>query len=354
MAAMLDMPQRIRRHIEAVEELMQRHFGAGTFREEGGILPAVEATASDPSGGFIAEGVRYQFSTGGKRLRPALCLLACEALGGDPRAAFPFALATEVLHNYLLIHDDIEDGDTMRRDQQTLWARFGVPNALNIADHLIARAYRLIAEAPLPPAVNLKLLRIFSEVFQRTVEGQALDINLRGSAGVTLETYDRIVQLKTAYYLALTWVGGAIVAGASDDALEPLWRLGRFLGPAFQIRDDIIDLTEGKGRGGEIGCDLREGKPSIFFAYILERRRGTEEERRRLMEIVRASREATLPADVRWAIDFYRREGAIDFAQAEAARLAGEARELLEGLPFGGGGRELFQEMIRFIIDRRF
>src|ERR1041384_3538244 len=150
---------------------------------------------------FISDGVWYQFSSGGKRIRPALCLLTCEALGGDPRRALHFALAAEILHNVLLIHDDIEDGDRVRRDRETLWAKLGIPNAINVSDFLVAKAYGIILESPLEPEIRLELLKVFSNTYQRTVEGQALDINLRGDEEFTLEKYFQIVQLKTAYYL---------------------------------------------------------------------------------------------------------------------------------------------------------
>lgn len=301
---------------------------------------------------YLSDGAWYQISSGGKRLRPALCLITCEALRGDVRGALPFAAATEILHNFLLIHDDIEDGDTMRRDKPTLWVHVGVPNAINVADYLIARAYRLILDAPLAAEVNLRLASTFSMAFERTVEGQALDINLRGRTDVTIETYHRIVQLKTAYYLALPWVGGAIVAGVDERAVDALWELGRCLGPAFQIRDDVIDLTQGKGRGGEVGCDLKEGKPSILFAYALERGEGTEAERARLVEIVSKPRAETTAEDVDWAIDLFRRTGAIQFAQEEAAALIRRAEEVIETLPLDAAGKDVFGAIGRFMVDR--
>jgi geranylgeranyl pyrophosphate synthase len=330
---MLDIQELLSTHSRAIEALLREKVPPGR-------IP------------YLSDGIWYQFSSGGKRLRPALCLITCEALRGDPRSAMPFALATEVFHNFLLIHDDIEDGDTMRRDVATLWTKVGIPNAINIADFLIAKAYELILSGPLPPETNLKLARTFSFAFERTVEGQALDINLRGSADVTLDLYFRIVELKTAYYLALTWVGGAIVAGIDDAATERLWDLGRCLGPAFQIRDDIIDLTEGKGRGGEIGCDLREGKPSIFFAYVIGRSKGTARDRQRLIEIVSKSREATTSADVDWAISFYRETGALDFAQEEARRFLARAEDVLDKLPLDASGKDVFRAISRFMIDR--
>jgi geranylgeranyl pyrophosphate synthase len=330
---MLDVPRLLGTHARAIEELLRKE------------VPPEQAP-------YLSEGVWYQFESGGKRLRPALCLLACETFGGDPRKALPFALATEIFHNFLLIHDDIEDGDTVRRDKATLWFKLGVPNAINIGDYLVAKAYRLVLSSPLDPDVNLRLARILSLVFERTVEGQALDINLRGRADIGLETYHRIVELKTAYYLALTWVGGAVVAGMDEPVIETLWDLGRCLGPAFQIRDDILDLTTGKGRGGEIGCDLREGKPSIFFAHIIDTRKGSGEDRRKLVEIVSRPREATTPEDVAWAIDFYRETGALDFADEEARRFQRRAEEVIERLPLDDHGREVFQAIGRFMVDR--
>jgi geranylgeranyl pyrophosphate synthase len=301
---------------------------------------------------FLSEGVWYQFSSGGKRLRPALGLLTCEALGGERRRALNFALAAEILHNVLLIHDDIEDGDTVRRDQKTLWAEFGIANAINVSDFLISKAYRIILMSPLEPPLILRLIEVFTETYQRTVEGQALDINLRGDDRFSINQYFRVVQLKTAYYLTFNLVGGALAAGLEGQPVDALWELGRWLGPAFQIRDDIIDLTEGKGRGGEVGCDIREGKPSIFFAYALEQGSVTEEERRRLVEIVRRDRAATTAGDVEWVIDLYRRIGALDFAQREARRLIEGAFSVIDRIPMEEAHRELFREISRFMIDR--
>ena len=334
MSTMPELPESVQTHIAALEEYF-------------------ESQNSNEEFDFITEGLLYQFSTGGKRLRPALCLLSCQIHGGAPSTSLPFAMATELLHNYLLIHDDIEDGDLIRRDMKTLWAQIGLANALNVSDFMIARAYRLITESELPEEVRLRLCQSFSLVLQRTVEGQALDINLRGDAEVTLETYYRIVTCKTAFYLALPWVGGAMIAGASDEDVKPLWELGRCLGPAFQIRDDLIDLTEGKGRGGEIGCDIREGKPSICYAYALEARKGTPQDLEKLIRIVGAGRDDTTEEDISWVIDFYRQKGVLEFAQTEADRLADESMAALDKLQVSEDGKNDFREVIRFVVDRK-
>ncbi|MEM7235334.1 MAG: polyprenyl synthetase family protein [Planctomycetota bacterium] len=331
---MSDVQEMLRRHAERVETVLEE---------------MVPKNRDD----YLSDGVWYQFDSGGKRLRPALCLMSAEILGADPDRAAPFALACEILHNFLLIHDDIEDGDRMRRDKPTLWVEFGVPNAINVSDYLIARAYSMILNGPLDAETNRRLGSAYSFAFERTVEGQALDINLRGDDCVDLATYYKIVTHKTAFYLALPWVGAAIMAGVSDADLEGFWELGRCMGPAFQIRDDIIDLTEGKGRGGEVGCDIREGKPSIFVAYCLERKTGTDDDRSQLLDIIRRAREETTDADIQWTIDFFRETGALDFAQAEAQRFVDRTGEVLDGLAIPDDGKARFRDVARFVIDRK-
>jgi len=226
-------------------------------------------------------------------------------------------------------------------------------NAINIGDYLISTAYRLLLTSRLDSATILRLLDIYSLTFQKTVEGQALDINLRGCDTFDVAQYYRIVQLKTAYYLTFNLVGGAIVAGMDGEVIEQLWELGRLLGPAFQIRDDIIDLTNGKGRGGEIGCDIREGKPSILFAYALERLGPHTTERQQLLDIIRKPREQTTSHDVDTVIQLYNDVGALDFATVECRRLIDNAFTLIAGLPLEDTGKALFREISRFIIDRQ-
>jgi geranylgeranyl pyrophosphate synthase len=313
------------------------------------IDPILEEEFPEGAYEFLSEGARYQLASGGKRLRPALCLLACEGLGGAPEAAMPFACASEILHNLFLLHDDIEDGDRTRRNRDTLWVRYGIPNAINVGDFLAAKAYGVLLKSPVPSAALLDLLQVFTDTYLVTTRGQALDINLRASADLTLEGYLEIVSLKTARYLAYNMVGGAIAAGAGPDLRDRFWKVGEYLGPAFQIQDDVLDLTEGKGRGGVIGCDIREGKPTIFMAYVLRNRQG-DPDTKRLLAVLGKAREETTPDDVTWAIDFYRRSGAIAFASDRARELATEAEARLEEIPLSN--RDIFTRICRFVVER--
>jgi len=298
---------------------------------------------------FLSGPIWHHFGTGGKRIRPAICLITCEAFGGDIRRARHFAAAVEILHNMLLVHDDIEDEDTMRRDVPTVWVRYGVPNAVNVGDYLLARAYDLVLAGDVGPEAKLELVRAFTLTFTRTVEGQALDINSRADDHFTVDQYLRIVELKTGYYLALGMVGGAIIAGADERAVSALWELGRTMGPAFQIRDDVIDLTAGKGRGGAIGSDIREGKPSVLYAHALAA--AGPQDAKRLVRIMAGPRDGTSDEDVRWAIDLYYACGAIDFARGKAEDLIAEAQAAVEGLSFADPQR--MKQLVAYMAERR-
>lgn len=280
---------------------------------------------------FLSEPSWFHLSTGGKRIRPALCLMVCEAFGGDSDRALHFAAAVELLHNMLLVHDDIADGDTVRRNKPAVWVQYGLGNGVNVGDYLLARGLRAVMMSPVDVPTRMKLLEAYVETFERTVEGQALDINFRCNERFTVEDYLRMAILKTGHYLVVGMIGGALVAGAPEAVLQCLRKLGANLGPAFQVRDDLIDLTAGKGRGGVKGSDVREGKPSILYAHALAHSLPAESER--LLEILRKPREQTTDDDVSWVIGLYDRCGSLKFAQQTADRLIAEAVAELDSLP---------------------
>lgn len=291
---------------------------------------------------------RHHMSTGGKRVRPALCLLCCKALGGNPDDALYFAAAVEILHNMLLVHDDVEDGDTVRRDAPTVWVKFGLENAVNLGDYMLGRAYEAILRSPLDEGTRVRLVEAFTDAYVRTCRGQAIDLNSRGREDFTVDDYLEMVTLKTGHYLALGMVGGGIVAGLGHNEVREMQNLGRNMGPAFQIRDDVIDLTQGKGRGGVVGNDVREGKPSILYAHALSATR--PDERRRLLEIIRRSRDATTERDVRWVVSLYERVGSLEFARQKADELVALAFETIERIPVEN--RDFFRRVARFMAER--
>jgi geranylgeranyl pyrophosphate synthase len=297
---------------------------------------------------FLCEPIWHHMNTGGKRVRPAICLITCEALGGNPDDALHFALAVEILHNMFLLHDDIEDGDTMRRDKPTVWVKYGIDNAVNAGDYMVARGYQSILASPVSTTTRLKLIEVFTLTYEKTVEGQALDINLRAAKDITVKDYLNMVRLKTGYYLACGMVGGAIIADISDTGINSIWELGKSMGPAFQIRDDLIDLTHGKGRGGVIGSDIKEGKASFLYAYTLEV--ADIEEKDTLSRIMAKPRESTTDDDIKWVLNLYDKYGVKEYAQNYAEDLIKEAYKTIEELPVDN--KDIFREIANFMAQR--
>jgi len=314
----------------------------------GRVVPVMAELIPRGRDDYLSDAIWHHLDTGGKRIRPALCLLACERLGGDPDRALYFATAIELMHNMFLIHDDLEDGDTMRRDREAVWVRYGMANAVNVGDYLLGVAYRAILRCPVDEVTMVRLLREFAETYESTCRGQAMDLNRRAMTSLTVDDYLHMVTLKTGRYLALGMVGGAMIAGAARDVIECIRELARSMGAAFQIRDDVIDLTAGKGRGGVIGCDIREGKPSILYAHALNA--ADAQDRATLVEVMARPREQTTDDDVREVRGLYERVGSLEFAAAEADRLIQEAYGTVERLPVQE--KEFFHQVVSHMVSR--
>ncbi len=214
----------------------------------------------------------------GKRIRPVLCLLCCEACGGDWERALPAAAAVELVHNFSLIHDDIEDGDSTRRGRPTLWSVWGVPQALNAGDTLFTLAHLALfrlTDRGVPPESVLSALRILLTACLRLTEGQFLDLRFEGEDGVSVEDYLFMIARKTAELLSAACELGALVAGASPEARGRLRVFGHHAGIAFQIQDDILGLWGDPAVTGKpVGSDLRRGKKTFPVLYALGREPG--------------------------------------------------------------------------------
>jgi geranylgeranyl diphosphate synthase type I len=209
----------------------------------------------------------------GKRLRPFLCLLCTGGMGADPKAAMPGALAIELLHNFTLIHDDIEDQSLLRHGRDTLWAKWGIPQAINAGDALFSIAQLAILDlaktcgADLAARAALKL----NQVCLHLTQGQHLDIAFETQEFVQLEAYIEMIRGKTAALIAFsTWLGG-LVANKSDILLSNLYAFGENLGLAFQIQDDILGIWgDTQVTGKSAASDLRTHKKTLPVLFGLE------------------------------------------------------------------------------------
>ncbi len=212
----------------------------------------------------------------GKLLRPTLTLLAAELAGGDAAVAraLPAAVAVELIHNFSLIHDDIEDGDEERRHRATLWRLWGEAQAINTGDALFALARMQLLELArlgVDPALTLRLIEQVDGVCLELCEGQHLDMSFEARRDVTVAMYLDMIARKTAALMRCSTTLGARVGAPEDEALgEHLGAFGQALGLAFQIRDDLLGIWQAQDLGKTQAGDVRRKKMSLPVIHALE------------------------------------------------------------------------------------
>jgi geranylgeranyl pyrophosphate synthase len=295
------------------------------------ITPADSPIPNLDDGLAYALGLDEQATSAGKRVRPMLCLLVSDSICGQTAPAIGFAAAIELMHNFCLVHDDIEDGDEFRRGRGAVWKQFGLPHAINIGDYLFTKVFEALLWNcdSQPPGRTIRFFQLMSSTLDHTHRGQALDMNAR-SGTITMPQYMRLVLEKTGYYLAAPLVAGAIACDAGSEIESALHRFGLKIGPMFQIRDDLIDLTHGKGRE-TVGSDIREGKRSFLVAHALEQANSTA--KNELLKILDSPREKTSAGDVQRAIAIFDECGSFNEASRTCNDLQKQALAELERLP---------------------
>ena len=230
-----------------------------------------------PSGLF--EPIRYTLAIGGKRIRPTLTILACNLFGNDIEKAIKPALGMEVLHNFTLLHDDLMDQADKRRNQPTVHKKWNTNTAILSGDAMLIAAYQLTGETP-APCLN-QILSLFSQTALEICCGQQYDMDFEKRTDVTEAEYIEMIRLKTAVLIACCLKTGAIVGGACDEDAEHLYQAGIYLGLAFQLQDDLLDVygnaeTFGKNIGGDILCNKKT------FLLINALNRATEAQKRKM------------------------------------------------------------------------
>ncbi|HEX8917045.1 MAG TPA: polyprenyl synthetase family protein [Chloroflexota bacterium] len=209
---------------------------------------------------------------GGKRFRPALCLLACEAAGGQPSSALQAAAAIELLHNFSLIHDDIEDHDPSRRHRPTVWKVWGEPHAINAGDGMFALSCQTLTSMKGPSDLTLELAHALFHTSLQLTSGQYLDMTFEAESHVSTDQYLDMINMKTASLIEFAlWCGGRI-AGAECNTCDRLRDFGLSLGRAFQIYDDIQGIwATSEQTGKETNKDLVNRKKTLPVLIAWER-----------------------------------------------------------------------------------
>ncbi len=211
-------------------------------------------------------------STEGKRLRPALMLFACVSLGGKIESVLPPAVAIELVHNFSLIHDDIEDRDVQRHNRPTVWSIWGEPKAIHVGSLLYDLAFLQIDKAPDAPSERLLYASSrLSESSFEMMKGQYLDISFEGRAKVSTKEYIEMIAFKTASLISCAMDIGVFIGTGNRKLAASIAIIGRQIGQLFQIRDDILGIWgDVQSTGKPVGTDIRRKKKSFPIVYAME------------------------------------------------------------------------------------
>ena len=290
---------------------------------------------------------------GGKRTRPALCLLGAEAVGVDPICALSTAVAIEYFQSAALIHDDIADRSEMRRGEPCLHITDGTGIAINVGDLALVHVYAgLLADTSLENETCLRILCELAYMQQRTLEGQALDLGWvrDGRWDVSVEDYLFMASHKTAYYSAATPLAcGAICAGGTEEQIEALFSFGLDAGLAFQLQDDLLNLVGNPAeQGKDYRSDITEGKRTLLAVWALEHL--PEAERQELQGLLTSS--TTDTAELARAVDLIKEAGAVEHVRLYAHQLADQAKARLADVELDSHARTVLESMADFFVER--
>ena len=226
--------------------------------------------------------IEYILRQGGKRLRPTLCLLACDLFGGNMEDCMVPAVAAEIFHNFTLVHDDIMDQAPLRRGMETIYKKWGSDVAILSGDTMLIKAFQYVLNTD-----NKYRYEVFAELCKvalEVCEGQQLDLNFETRDDVTLDEYLEMIRLKTAVLLGSVLKIGAIVAGADEESQKIIYDFGVDIGMAFQLQDDVLDCYADVDVFGKmIGGDISDNKKTYLYLYALDM--ADEEDEKTLCEL---------------------------------------------------------------------
>jgi octaprenyl-diphosphate synthase len=291
---------------------------------------------------LVAEVSRYIISAGGKRLRPALLLLVCGALGYGEAQRFNLAAVVEFIHTATLLHDDVVDESTLRRGRATANESFGNPASVLVGDFLYSRAFQMMLDAG-----DMRIMEILAEATNVIAEGEVLQLMNMHDASLDEAAYLRVIRSKTAKLFEASARLGAVLAGAAPEVEQACADYGQALGTAFQVIDDVLDYDgDADEMGKNLGDDLREGKATLPLIAAMQR--GTAEQG----ELIRKAIESGGVADLDRIVDIVRRTGALEVTREAAAAEARRAVAAAGQLPDNAYSQGLLQ-LAAQLLQRR-
>lgn len=284
---------------------------------------------------------------GGKRIRPALCLFAAEAVGGEITDALPGAIAVELVHNFSLVHDEVQDHDAERHHRPTIWARMGEGQAINVGDLLYTRAVRALTDGSGDAHRRMRALGVLNIAIEHMIRGQWDDIAFEARDDVTVDEYLAMVAGKTGALLSAPLEIGAILAGAAPDVSAALGLWGLHIGAAFQAQDDFLGIWGDPGETGKSNTnDIARRKKTLPVIHALGHARAGDVVRRVY------DKEAITDRDVATVAKALDDAGSAAYCRERARAQAAEADALLAVLEFDDATRAKFRAVASYFVER--
>lgn len=292
---------------------------------------------------LIGEVSRYIIAAGGKRLRPALLLLACGALGYRGEQRFSLAAVVEFIHTATLLHDDVVDDSALRRGNATANETFGNPASVLVGDFLYSRAFQMMVDAK-----NMRVMQVLADATNVIAEGEVLQLMNMHNAALDEAGYLQVIRSKTAKLFEASARVGAILADSSPEMEEACATYGQALGTAFQVIDDVLDYTgEADVMGKNLGDDLREGKTTLPLIAAMQR--GTPGQKAIIREAIETGGVSMLDQ----VVNIVKTTGALDVARLAATQEAQRAIAAAQQLPPGPHTACLIQLSAQ-LLERQF
>ncbi|MFW6121585.1 MAG: polyprenyl synthetase family protein [Petrotogales bacterium] len=300
------------------------------------------------------EALRWIPLSGGKRLRPIITMLSCEAVGGVPETTIPLGIALEYMHNSTLIHDDIVDRDKWRRGLQTTHEKFGLSLAIIAGDALIGETYRMLSYMAPPEMESVtykEIIRAIADAAKNFYEGEAMDIEFSTRFDVTLPEYMVMIEKKTAQLYWIAGKGGSLIGKGTRKQVENMAEYGKLFGLMFQIKDDLLNLLKDQTELGKqkVGSDILNGKRTLMFVHALS---NVGYKHKKKMRSIIGNEKAT-QNDVMDIIDIFREAGSIDYAQNKLKELRRKAKLCLDVIE-NSESKELLMELADYSITRDY
>ncbi|HDQ16038.1 MAG TPA: polyprenyl synthetase family protein [Bacteroidetes bacterium] len=296
----------------------------------------------------LYDAARYLPLAGGKRLRPVLAMISCEAVSGDVCKIVPLTIALELVHNFTLVHDDIMDNSKLRRNTSSVHVKFGNPTAIMAGDLLFAKAFEsmhnISSDCNIFKNVEYGLIDCIKEI----CEGQQLDIEFEQRKIVSEEEYIKMILKKTAVFFQYAAEAGAVLGGGTSEQTNALSEYGKSLGLGFQIHDDYLDMSsDEKTLGKDIGNDIRNGKKTLIAVHALNNASGEDKKN---LEKIFGNKNAT-DDQVKQVYFIFKKLKSIENAKNKAIEFVDKAKKSIEILP-NSNSKQLLLELADYAIKR--